>query len=161
MLKQELYLGLGSNLGDKIVNINKACDYISTEVGTIISLSSLYQTQAWGNINQDDFLNQVIRLYSDLEPTFLLKTILNIETKIGRIRAEKWAPRIIDIDLLYYGKYVIDREELTIPHPELTERRFVLTPLAELSPDFQHPIFKLSNQELLDFCTDHRKVTKC
>lgn len=161
MQKQELYLGLGSNLGNKIENIQKACDYIAQEVDTIISFSSLYQTEAWGNVEQDDFINQVIRLYSDLEPTFLLKTLLNIEEKIGRIRDEKWGPRLIDIDLLYYGKFVIDRDDLIIPHPELTERKFVLTPLVEIAPDFQHPIFKLSNKELLDFCGDSRKVVKC
>jgi 2-amino-4-hydroxy-6-hydroxymethyldihydropteridine diphosphokinase len=161
MQKQELYLSLGSNLGNKHENIRKAFDMITLEVGDIISSSALYKTQAWGNEDQEDFLNQVVRLYSDLEPTFLLKTLLAIEDKLGRVRDDRWGPRLIDIDILYYGNYVIDRDDLIIPHPELTERKFVLVPLSEIAPTYQHPIFRLSNVELLEFCTDTRGVEKC
>jgi len=160
MQKQEAYLGLGSNLGDKKRNIEKACDLISNEIGQIIGSSSFYVTEPWGVNNQDEYLNCVVRIFTDLEPGFLLAKLHSVEDKIGRVRDEKWGPRTIDIDLLYYGKYVIDRDDLIIPHPELTERNFVLTPLAEIAPDYQHPVFKLTNKELLDFCADKSKVVK-
>lgn len=161
MQRQEAYLGLGSNLGDKIENIKKACDLISSEIAQIIGFSSFYQTEPWGSTDQPEYINRVVRIFTDHEPLFLLKELHRIEDKLGRIRDEKWGPRIIDIDLLYYGKYVIDRDDLIIPHPELTERNFVLVPLSEISPDYLHPVFKLTNKELLDFCTDKSKVVKC
>lgn len=161
MQRQEAYLGLGSNLGDKIENIQKACDLISSEIAQIIGFSSFYQTEPWGSTDQPEYINRVVRIFTDHEPLFLLKELHRIEDKLGRIRDEKWGPRIIDIDLLYYGKYVIDRDDLIIPHPELTERNFVLVPLSEISPDYLHPVFKLTNKELLDFCTDKSKVVKC
>lgn len=161
MQKQEAYLGLGSNLGDKKENLEKACHLISSEIGQIIGFSSLYITEPWGNTEQDQYINQVVRIFTDLDPAFLLAQLHKIEDKIGRIRDEKWGPRIIDIDLLYYGKYVIDRDDLIIPHPELTERNFVLEPLAEIAPDYMHPVFRLSNKELLGFCADTSKVSKC
>lgn len=161
MQKQEAYLGLGSNLGDKKLNLEKACDLISTEIGQIIGFSSFYQTEPWGVTGQDEYLNRVVRIFTDLEPSYLLAQLHKVEDLLGRVRDEKWGPRIIDIDLLYYGKYVIDRDDLIIPHPELTERNFVLAPLAEIAPEYIHPVFKLTNKELLDFCTDTCKVVKC
>jgi 2-amino-4-hydroxy-6-hydroxymethyldihydropteridine diphosphokinase len=161
MQKQEAYLGLGSNLGDKKSNMSKACDLISSEIGQIIGFSSLYKTEPWGNIDQDEYLNQVVRIFTDLEPGFLLSQLHKIEDMLGRTRDEKWGPRLIDIDLLYYGTYVIDRDDLIIPHPELIERNFVLEPLTEIAPDYLHPVFKLTNKELLEFCSDTSKVIKC
>ncbi len=161
MQKQEAYLGLGSNLGNKKLNLEKAYDLISTEIGQIIGFSSFYITEPWVVSDQDEYLNCVVRVFTDFEPSFLLAQLHKIEDKIGRVRDEKWGSRIIDIDLLYYGKYVIDRDDLIIPHPELTERNFVLTPLAEIAPDYSHPVFRLTNQELLNLCTDKSKVLKC
>jgi 2-amino-4-hydroxy-6-hydroxymethyldihydropteridine diphosphokinase len=158
--KQEIFLGLGSNIGDKKSYLKKACDLIEQEIGQIIGFSSLYITQPWGNTNQEKFINQVIRLIADVEPKFLLDKVAEIENSLGRVRDVNWGPRTIDIDILYFGKYVIDRESLQIPHPELTERKFVLVPLVEIAPNFVHPIFKLSNKELLEFCTDTLVVTK-
>lgn len=161
MQKQEAFIGIGTNLGDKPTNLRNALQLIESELGQIIGVSSVYSTEPWGVTNQEEFLNQVVRIYTDLEPAYLLKRIHELEDALGRVRTEKWGPRVIDIDLLYYGKYVIDRDDLIIPHPELTERNFVLAPLAEIAPDFVHPIFKLTNKELLDFCSDTSKVVKC
>ncbi|MFN0047668.1 MAG: 2-amino-4-hydroxy-6-hydroxymethyldihydropteridine diphosphokinase [Cytophagales bacterium] len=161
MQKQEAYLGLGSNLGDKKENIEKACNLISSEISQIIGFSSFYQTEPWGNSDQAEYLNRVVRIFTDLEPGYLLAQLHKIEDQLGRIRDEKWGARTIDIDLLYYGHFVIDRDDLIIPHPELIERNFVLEPLTEMAPNYLHPVFQLTNRELLEFCTDTSKVSKC
>ena len=161
MATQEVFLGLGSNIGDTKNNLEKACNMLNTEVGHISSLSSFYTTKPWGKTDQEDFLNQVIRIFTDLGPQTLLHKIQKIEQELGRVKGEKWGPRSIDIDILYYGQMVLDIEDLQLPHQELTERKFVLVPLAEVAPDFVHPIFKLSNRELLDYCQDSLEVVKC
>jgi 2-amino-4-hydroxy-6-hydroxymethyldihydropteridine diphosphokinase len=160
MAAKEVFLGLGSNQGNKIEYLTKSCGLVSEHIGTVIGLSSLYTTKAWGKTDQEDFVNQVIRVWTELEPKQLLNEITAIESRLGRKRTEKWGPRTIDIDILYYGNLIMDNEEIQIPHPELTERRFVLVPLVELAPDFLHPIFRLSNKELLAFCEDKLEVNK-
>jgi 2-amino-4-hydroxy-6-hydroxymethyldihydropteridine diphosphokinase len=160
MAAREVFLGLGSNQGDKHQNLQSSLDKISQKIGAIMGTSSFYKTQPWGNLNQDFFVNQVIRIWTELQPKEILQEIISIESELGRVRTEKWGSRIIDIDILYYGNLIIDNEEIQIPHAELTERRFVLVPLVEIAPDFLHPIFKLSNKELLEFCEDKLTVEK-
>lgn len=160
MAAREVFLGLGSNQGDKIQLLNHACDLINNQLGSIIKKSSFFNTQPWGKVDQDNFVNQVIRIWTEIEPKIFLDILQSIELSMGRVRNEKWAARTIDIDILYFGQLIIDTEILQIPHPELTERRFVLEPLCEIAPDFLHPIFKLSNNELLAFCEDTLQVSK-
>lgn len=154
------YLLLGSNMGDSQLQLSRAIKYISKEVGTVIRQSKLYTTAAWGNTNQPDFLNQVIIVETALTPKNSIQTILGIEEKMGRVRTVKNAPRTIDIDILYFNKEVIDSKILTVPHPEIQNRRFVLIPLNELSPNFVHPLIGKSNHQLLTDCTDELNVKK-
>lgn len=155
-----IYILLGSNLGDRQENLDRARLEISRNMGPIITASSLYKTAAWGNTDQPDFYNQVISIHSSHDPMKLLSGIQLIEQKMGRIRKEKWGPRIIDIDILFYGNLVSSSEELTIPHPGIPNRKFTLLPLAEIAPDFIHPILKKSILEMLEACQDDLPVEK-
>lgn len=156
----EVVLGLGGNQGEVIETLNKACLMIENLVGSIKIKSSFYQTQAWGNTNQPDFINQIIILETNLEPSDVLERCLTIEKSLGRNRMEKWGQRTIDIDIISYGNKVIETPVLTIPHPYLNQRNFVLHPLAEIYPDWIHPITKKNAFELKLECKDKLKVTK-
>lgn len=126
---------LGSNMGDKSAYLAAARREIGALPGTRVTAeSSLYHTKPVGKTDQDWFLNQVLRVETLLEPRELLRSCLAIETKLGRVRLERWGPRVIDIDLLVYDDVKSDDDELTLPHPRMTERAFVLVPLAELAP---------------------------
>jgi 2-amino-4-hydroxy-6-hydroxymethyldihydropteridine diphosphokinase len=155
-----IFLGLGSNIGDRIQHLETACNLIEQKIGVIASKSSIYETAAWGNTNQNAFLNQVIIVNRHWHPIDILDSILNIEKEMGRIREEKWGPRIIDIDLLYYSDVIVKMAELTLPHPFIQERRFVLEPLAEIAPNFIHPKLKKTNLELLNECSDKSEIKK-
>jgi 2-amino-4-hydroxy-6-hydroxymethyldihydropteridine diphosphokinase len=157
---KKVYLLLGSNMGDSQAQLNKAKSFIKKQAGKISRESSLYRTAAWGNTEQPDFLNQVIVITTKLEPNILLETILDIEKNMGRIRTIKNAPRIIDIDIIFYEKEIINEKNLTIPHPLMQERNFVLYPMNELSPQFVHPILKKSMHQLLKSCKDKLIVKK-
>ncbi len=135
-----VYLLLGSNLGDRVGYLEQATDLISKDVGAILRLSSIYETQSWGKTDEPDYLNQVIYLETDLPAGTILEKILGIENKMGRIRQVKWGSRIIDIDILFYGEHTINQPGLIIPHPELHHRLFTLAPLDELIPNFMHPV---------------------
>lgn len=151
---------LGSNLGDRQKNLDQARQEISRSVGDIITTSATYKTAAWGNKQQPDFFNQVIEIRSSHDPDKLISDTQLIEEKMGRIRKEKWGPRIIDIDILFYGDTVISNEKITIPHPEIPNRRFTLLPLSEVAPDFIHPVLKRSVLQLLEDCKDELLVEK-
>ena len=153
-----IYLLLGSNLGDRALNLIRALKKIVDFDIKIIKKSSVYQTAAWGNPAQQDFLNQVIQVESSDKPHELLKNILSIEQQLGRVRKEKWGDRLIDIDILYFNDLVFNEHHLKIPHPEIPNRRFTLAPLVEISPNFQHPILKCSNTYLLENCQDELEV---
>jgi 2-amino-4-hydroxy-6-hydroxymethyldihydropteridine diphosphokinase len=140
--------------------LDKAGMAIQEEVGKLIKSSSRYQTAAWGKTDQPDFINQVLKLETSLRPLEVLKTILGIERKLGRERTEKWGSRTIDIDILFYDQEVVASSELTIPHPYLQQRAFTLIPLAELEPDFVHPVFKKTVSELLDELESQLEVKK-
>ena len=153
-----IYLLLGSNIGDKRQQLVTAIEKINKN-NRIFKQSSIYKTTAWGNADQSPFYNQVVQINTFLEPAQLLTDLLRIEKEMGRIREGKWRPRIIDIDILYYNDAIIETKQLTIPHPEIQNRRFTLVPLVEISPEFSHPILKKNQKELLHFCMDMLEVS--
>ncbi len=136
------YLLIGGNLGNRINNLNAAKKCIETEIGKVIEASSIYETAAWGNKKQPDFLNQILIVKTKLSAKEIMQKILSIENKMGRIRTQKNASRIIDIDILFFNNEIIDQPGVMIPHPEIQNRKFVLVPLAALSPNLIHPILK-------------------
>ncbi len=134
------YISLGSNLGDKMNNISAARLLVDRLEDTAISrMSSLYNTAPWGKTDQDEFINQVIEIETELRPLNLLHLLQDIEIKLGRLRSEKWGPRVIDLDILLYGQEVIKEQELIVPHPYMFERLFVLIPLQEIEPELIFP----------------------
>ena len=154
------YLLLGSNLGNSKQQLSKAVSLIEKEIGQSTRQSGLYVTAAWGNTNQPDFLNQVIIVETALTVGATMQTILSIEKKMGRVRTKKNAPRIIDIDILFFNKEIIDQSGLIVPHPQLQNRRFVLIPLNELSANFIHPVSGKTIHQLLRVCPDKLAVKK-
>lgn len=146
---KEVFLLLGSNIGDTKQYLDTARQHLLEEVGTLSRISAIYRTKAWGIEDQPDYLNQVMALMSPYPPLEILARILAIEMKMGRHRLVKWGSRTIDIDILYYGDDIIDHPDLKIPHPYLQARNFALAPLAEVAPDFIHPVLHCSNAELL------------
>ena len=154
----DVYLLLGSNIGDREANLKRACELIRDEVSTDITQSHLYVTAAWGKTDQAAFLNQAIMTQTDTEPLVLLALLKNIEKKVGRVDTEKWGPRVIDIDILFYGSEIIQAPELQVPHPYLPVRRFALLPMAEIAGDLMHPVLKKTIKELLKLCPDTSEV---
>ncbi len=143
------YLGLGSNLGDREANINRALAELNRSgVCTVTRVSSIYETEPVGIPEQPDFLNAVAEIETGTAPRELLTTIREIERNIGREKTFKWGPRIIDIDVLLYGEQRLAEENLEIPHPEMHNRAFVLTPLAEIAPEIIHPVLNLTAQQM-------------
>ncbi len=128
--------------------------------GSIHKQSAIYKTAAWGNTQQDEFYNQAIIFKTALSAQELLKTILNSEAQMGRKRHIKWEPRVIDIDIIFYNNDILTTTDLTIPHPQMQLRNFVLKPIAELVPDYIHPVLNKSIKELLLSCSDQLKVEK-
>jgi 2-amino-4-hydroxy-6-hydroxymethyldihydropteridine diphosphokinase len=155
-----VYLLIGGNLGHREWHLTKAKQQITALCGEIITHSTIYETAAWGNTDQPLFLNQVILIKTLLSPVDLLQQVLQIELDAGRERTEKYGPRTIDIDILFYGNMVIALPELDIPHPRIAERRFVLVPMVEIAADFLHPILQQKMSTLLENCTDSLLVHK-
>ena len=154
------YLLLGSNMGNRQQKMLQAIKHIERLIGKVIRQSNLYQTAAWGKTNQPDFLNQVIVVETNLSTTETMQTILTIEEKLGRIRTVKNASRTIDIDILFFNKEIINQKDLSVPHPEIPNRRFVLVPLNELSPNMKHPVLNKTIHQLLEICPDKLDVKK-
>ena len=154
------YLLIGGNLDDRFQNLQHAIELIEEQCGDIIAISSIYETAAWGNINQPSFLNQVIVLHTEFTPEELMTCLLDIEEKLGRIRKEKLGPRTIDIDILLIDDLIVKTYNLTVPHPSLHLRRFALIPLAEVAATIVHPLMKRTIAELLTDCPDSLPVTK-
>jgi len=157
--RETVYLLLGSNLGDRLQVIDAAKDLIKHQIGEIANASSVYETAPWGIVEQPAFLNQVIIVKTGKAPEEVLRIILEIEHELGRVRYERWGARVIDIDILYFGDLILDTARLTIPHPRLHERRFTLAPLAEIAPDFIHPVLNKSSEQLMAECTDISEVS--
>ena len=153
------YLGLGSNLGNRQNNLDRAIDFLTRRL-RVERISSIYDTEPVGHINQPRFLNQVCQVSTGLEPMALLAFVKGIESKLGRLPQTSNAPRPIDIDILLSNGQVIETPELVIPHPRMTERAFVLVPLAEIAPDLVHPVAVKTIKELLREVTEVQGVFK-
>ena len=159
-MNHRIFVLLCSNEGDAEHNLRIAREKIAAQVGAILQESSCYRSAAWGIEEQPDFLNQVLEIASALSPEALLDSILSVEREMGRVRIRKWGPRLIDIDLLFYGAEVRDTPSLTLPHPGIPERRFTLVPLSELAPEFIHPVLHKTIAQLLKACKDPLEVSK-
>lgn len=156
-----VFLGLGSNVGDRLKYIENATERIGKLEGVaIVKKASVYETEPWGVKDQEYYLNTAIEVDSDLSANDIHKAIKNIEEELGRETREKWTSREIDIDLLFYGNEVIDSENLKIPHREIENRKFVLIPLAELDQDIIHPILNKPVSVLLRETGDTLEVLK-
>lgn len=159
-MMNEAYLLTGSNLGERMFNLEKALELINIECGKVVAFSSLYETAPWGKADQPSFLNQAITIKTSLNARQLMRKILKVEKLLGRVRKEKYGPRIIDIDILFYGQEVHNYQLLKLPHPELPNRRFALMPLAEIAPGLNHPVLKKNIKQLLKECKDPLPVKK-
>lgn len=149
-----IFLSLGANLGNRGQNLQKAIVHLEMWGIKMIRSSSIYETEPVGKKNQPWFYNMVIKAETELSPEEVLKSIAAIEKSFGRERNEPFGPRPIDIDILFYGGLIIKQEGLSIPHPRLQDRKFVLVPLHEIEPRFMHPVLKKEMEELLKECCD-------
>jgi 2-amino-4-hydroxy-6-hydroxymethyldihydropteridine diphosphokinase len=153
------YFILGSNLGDRMAYLEFAFAGLSEMAGMISKASRVYETEPWGVEGQENYLNRVLQIESMQTATELLKIIRILEELAGRDRkAERYASRTLDIDILYYGSRVIQENELLVPHPEISKRRFVLEPLCEIAPEFVHPLSGKTNACMLSECDDNCRV---
>jgi 2-amino-4-hydroxy-6-hydroxymethyldihydropteridine diphosphokinase len=154
------YLLTGTNLGERKQHLARAKALIQELAGTISRSSALYETAAWGKTDQPSFLNQALELQTELDAPELMEQLLKAEKTIGRLRLEKYGPRIIDIDILLFGDQVIHQPTVIIPHPQLPNRRFALAPLAEIAAYIIHPVLKKTIQQLLEECSDPLEVAR-
>ena len=155
------FLLIGSNLGNRKENLKKAIKAIEADIGTITAISSIYETEPWGFDHTIYFLNQAVICSTCLDPSEILSIILSIEESMGRKRSStEYTARKIDIDILFFNSDVVDQPRLIIPHPRLHLRNFALIPLAEIAPDFIHPVIKKPVDELLKDCPDTSMVKK-
>ena len=158
-MHKTVYLSLGSNVGDREANLRAAISKLA-EIGRVDSVSSFYDTEPIELTSQPWFVNCAVKLDTEKMPRQLMAAILALEQEMGRQRKQQKGPRTIDIDILLFGSSVIDIASLTIPHPRLHERRFVLEPLTEIAPDARHPIFKRSVREMRDALPAGQTVRK-
>ena len=157
----ETVLLLGGNMGDSAELCRKAVELIEKQIGETTRVSSLYSSEAWGFETEQDFINQAVVVRTSLPPHRVLELALEIEAQLGRKRSGKgYSSRTMDIDVIFYGGKIIDTPRLTVPHPRLHLRNFVLIPLCEIIPDFVHPVFGKTIRQLLEECPDEGKVWK-
>ena len=150
-MKHIAYIGMGSNVGNKLLQCQKAIsEILRIDRHRLLAQSSFYKTQPFGYTAQDWFVNGVIKIETDLEADELLRSLKEIESRLGRQKTVRWGPRVIDLDILFYDEEQIRSEELQIPHPRLHDRQFVLVPLAEIDPHLIHPVLKKTIQHLLN-----------
>jgi len=153
------YIGIGSNLGEPVANCNRAIRAMTADPrNRVVEVSPFYRTEPVGKTDQGWFVNAVAALETSRSPRDLLNFLQTIEREMGRERKEKWGPRIIDLDILFYNEQVMRGEDLVVPHPRLHERRFVLTPLNDIAPDLRHPLLRKSISELLAELPEGEKV---
>ena len=145
-----VYLSLGSNLGNRAANLKRAIASLPPQM-TIKAKSKVYETPPWGYTEQDHFLNQVVKATTYLEPQKLLKHIKRLEVALGRKASFQYGPRLIDIDILFYDDEILESPSLTVPHPQVHKRGFVLMPMMDIAPDHVHPVMQRSIRELIGF----------
>jgi len=161
MSDYRVFVGLGSNVGDRAGMLNRAGQELVRIAGlNVVAWSPVYETDPVGKTDQPKFLNAVCELRTGLAPAELMRELLSIEERLGRTRGERWGPREIDLDILLYDGVVQDGPGVTVPHPELERRRFVLVPLRELDPDLVHPISGMTIRELADACSGQGRVQR-
>lgn len=154
------YIGIGSNVGDRKANCKKALELLA-DAGRVIRVSSLYYTEPVGYKEQEDFINAVVSIETDLSARELLDACRAIEGRLGRKHTLRWGPRTIDLDILLYGDQMISQPHLVIPHPLMATRRFVLEPLVEIAPEVMHPVLHRTAEQLLRELKDISTVLKC
>ena len=147
-------------MSNRKANLEKAKTLLTIHVGDIAKASAIYETAAWGKTEQASFLNQALELHTTFNARQVIRKILKVEKLMGRLREEKYGPRIIDIDILLFNNEIHNTSFLKIPHPEMQNRRFALLPLAEIAPNLMHPVLKKSVLELLKECSDQLEVKK-
>jgi len=156
-----IFLGLGSNLGDRGQALQSAVQHIAILPETaVLRCSSVFETEPWGEMEQNAFYNAVVEIHTVLDPQALLAAVKGIERKMGRIESKKYGPRLIDIDILLYGSTVLDLKHIAIPHPMLPRRQFVLKPLRELAAEMIHPVEQATIADLDNACTDDSKILR-
>ncbi len=155
---ENIFLGLGSNQGDRELNLKNSIKLLNSKAGKVLNSSRIYESEPWGVKNQNYFLNQVIEIETHIDPIDLLNICKNIEYDMGRNPEIRWGKRVIDIDILYYQSRVINQKKLIIPHKLMQERKFVMIPLNDLNENHLHPILKITNKEILNNCIDSCKV---
>jgi 2-amino-4-hydroxy-6-hydroxymethyldihydropteridine diphosphokinase len=154
-----VFLGIGTNLGNKAENLSEAIDMIGENIGPVVGSSSVYETEPWGFETKDEFLNMVVKVETKLSSFTIFKNIILIESLLGRRRSEnRYSSRVIDIDLLLYEDQIINEKGLIVPHPLMHERKFVLVPLCEIAPDMMHPVLNITFASLLESCKDKSYV---
>ncbi len=154
------YLLTGSNQENPLSQLSEAKKRIESCCGHIIASSSIYETAAWGFEDQPSFLNQALELETPLSAEQLMQSLLQVEQDMGRVRIQKFGPRIIDIDILFFNHDVLKTRLLSVPHPHLQERKFALIPLTELAPNYFHPVLQQTVEDLLEACADQLEVKK-
>ena len=158
---KKVFLGIGTNLGDREACLKSAIECIRESIGSVVCTSSVYETEPWGFSSDDQFLNMTVEVETALKPSGLLGRMLMIEARMGRLRSGKgYSSRLIDLDILLYSNKILNTKSLIIPHPRLHERKFVLVPLCEIAPDFVHPVLKNDIKTLLRDCKDKSKVIR-
>lgn len=160
-MPRQIYLCIGGNLGEREANLEEAVEFIDFNFGDVIAVSSVYESEPWGMTDVPNFLNQVVLVESELSNEELLTEISELEEFFGRERSTAgYVSREMDIDVLFIDQEIIEEEKFKVPHPRMTERRFVLEPLAEIAPDIVHPVLKQSATDLLKSCKDPGKVNR-
>lgn len=153
-----VHLLLGANIGDTVSMLRRARIYISMCIGQIQSTSPVYDTSPWGFKDQEPFVNQAISCQTDLNPRQILRKIHWIENRLGKKKIAHWGPRSIDIDILLYESQIIQDDDLKVPHPHMSSRRFVLIPLTQIASELIHPVKGITIKEMLELCKDTGSV---
>ncbi len=157
----KIYLLIGGNIGDRFFYLEKASQMIAQKIGRVLRTSSIYESEPWGFDDEQQFLNMAVEVESDIQPAAVLSKIHEIEADLGRVRSgEGYQSRTIDIDILFYGRWIIIQKDLVVPHKHLPSRRFALAPMQELVPEMKHPILGSSMDTLLSKCKDKGAIKK-